>query len=295
MPFTNPIVAGTNLVIEAINSPDYVEGESGWIIRRDGSSEFSNTVVRGEFHAGPEDSRVDIDDTGIWLRNLTWETINPPGIRFATDVNTPQIIRDHYAAQNLEIASTILHSFYAFNAYWYDCVTFGSDLTGQSYRVSGYVLNTSVNEQYRIATGETAGKMLREIQSAQCTSSMTPASSTFADIVGCELSFTIPDGRTAYFEAFYAADMNQISGSNTTTVVRILNDGDADGYPQCVYNPGNTSTVTPSHREGGLAQSISGVWTAGEHTLKLQGARAEGTGTNRINTVHTNMRVNVYY
>lgn len=49
MGFNNPIVGGTALRIPAIQSPDFQSGVSGWIIRIDGSAEFNNLVVRGEF------------------------------------------------------------------------------------------------------------------------------------------------------------------------------------------------------------------------------------------------------
>lgn len=47
MSFRNPIVAGNNLVRNAIQSPNYLAGSMGWIIRRDGSAEFSNAIFRG--------------------------------------------------------------------------------------------------------------------------------------------------------------------------------------------------------------------------------------------------------
>lgn len=45
----NPIVGGTILRIPAIQSPGFVAGVSGWIIRIDGSAEFNNLVIRGTF------------------------------------------------------------------------------------------------------------------------------------------------------------------------------------------------------------------------------------------------------
>lgn len=49
MAFANPIVGGTALRIPAIQSPDFVAGVSGWIIRIDGSAEFNNLTIRGQF------------------------------------------------------------------------------------------------------------------------------------------------------------------------------------------------------------------------------------------------------
>jgi hypothetical protein len=45
--FDNPIVAGLKLLIDAIQSPNYVPGVSGWTINKDGTVEFSNGVFRG--------------------------------------------------------------------------------------------------------------------------------------------------------------------------------------------------------------------------------------------------------
>jgi len=46
------IVGGTVLVIERIQSQNYVAGVSGWAIMADGSAEFSNVVVRGSLVGG---------------------------------------------------------------------------------------------------------------------------------------------------------------------------------------------------------------------------------------------------
>lgn len=51
VPFTNPIIAGTTLVREAIRSPNYVPGASGWTINKDGSVEFGSATVRGTVDA----------------------------------------------------------------------------------------------------------------------------------------------------------------------------------------------------------------------------------------------------
>jgi len=47
MGYGNPVVGGTNLVREAINSPNFVAGSTGWSINKDGSAEFNNIVIRG--------------------------------------------------------------------------------------------------------------------------------------------------------------------------------------------------------------------------------------------------------
>lgn len=47
MGFQNLIVAGTVLVRYAIRSKNFVDGVSGWEIRRDGTAQFNNVQVRG--------------------------------------------------------------------------------------------------------------------------------------------------------------------------------------------------------------------------------------------------------
>jgi hypothetical protein len=43
----DPVVGGTVLRRAAIQSPDYVEGVSGWTINADGSAEFNDVTIRG--------------------------------------------------------------------------------------------------------------------------------------------------------------------------------------------------------------------------------------------------------
>lgn len=65
MPFGDPIVAGNTLVRDAIQSPNYVAGVSGWTINRDGSAEFSNVVVRGTFVAGTAPDTLTVNAGGL--------------------------------------------------------------------------------------------------------------------------------------------------------------------------------------------------------------------------------------
>lgn len=47
MSFQDPIVGGTVLLTDAIQSPNYSAGSAGWIINQDGSAEFNNVASRG--------------------------------------------------------------------------------------------------------------------------------------------------------------------------------------------------------------------------------------------------------
>ena len=54
MPFNNPIVGALGTLIRnAIRSLNYVAGVSGWTINQDGTSEFSQVTIRGDFESGP--------------------------------------------------------------------------------------------------------------------------------------------------------------------------------------------------------------------------------------------------
>lgn len=74
MPFSNPIIAGDEgaLIRNSIQSPDYVQGVSGWSINRDGSAEFNDVTVRGTvylqdlFAGNPAGAHVEINGaTGL--------------------------------------------------------------------------------------------------------------------------------------------------------------------------------------------------------------------------------------
>ncbi len=56
--FANPVVAGTALVIPAINSPNFVAGSTGWTINQDGTAEFNAAVIRGELDLGVAPNRI---------------------------------------------------------------------------------------------------------------------------------------------------------------------------------------------------------------------------------------------
>lgn len=62
--WADPIAAGDgSLVYPQIKSPDFQTGVSGWILRRDGSVEFSSAVIRGSLSAGG--GTVVVNDLGI--------------------------------------------------------------------------------------------------------------------------------------------------------------------------------------------------------------------------------------
>jgi hypothetical protein len=59
MPFAQDVVSTLGaLVRQAIKSPNYVAGVSGWSINKDGTAEFGNATIRGGVIAGPSSSQV---------------------------------------------------------------------------------------------------------------------------------------------------------------------------------------------------------------------------------------------
>lgn len=76
--FDHPLTAGTVLVISAIQSPDYVAGTSGWIIRQDGSVEFNSGDFRGTITAAQIIGSVfgtSNTDPSIWINEDNANTI----------------------------------------------------------------------------------------------------------------------------------------------------------------------------------------------------------------------------
>ena len=59
----NPVVGGTVLRRQAVQSPNYVPGVAGWTIKQDGSAEFNNLTLRGVFNG----TDYVINSTGIFL------------------------------------------------------------------------------------------------------------------------------------------------------------------------------------------------------------------------------------
>lgn len=90
MAFRNSILAATVLLREAIQSPNFATGVSGWIIRQDGTAEFADLVIRSSDGSGntviiangkitiknPANTTVvEIDSTGYRLYNSSAEIV----------------------------------------------------------------------------------------------------------------------------------------------------------------------------------------------------------------------------
>lgn len=70
VPYRNSIVAGTALVRDAINSPGYIPGVSGWTINKDGTAEFNDLSLRGSLVVtGSASSSNYVAGTSGWTLN----------------------------------------------------------------------------------------------------------------------------------------------------------------------------------------------------------------------------------
>lgn len=143
MPFTNPIIAGTTLIREAIQSPDYVAGVSGWSINRDGSVEFNNAVVRGTLTT----PGVSVTDTGLAIPATAAPAY--PGFVFTTDI--PALLQAKYSSAPEQFVAVALYYSDAGNVYWYEGIS-------TTFRIKGWVHAGVAYESFREAySGPTFG------------------------------------------------------------------------------------------------------------------------------------------
>jgi hypothetical protein len=86
----SPAIAGTVLRVPAVQSPNYVAGSVGWIIRADGSAEFNGVTMRGDLYiVGPGGSEIQgLIDVGLATLVLVpdpgFGTYNPAIVRADT-------------------------------------------------------------------------------------------------------------------------------------------------------------------------------------------------------------------
>lgn len=88
MPFNNPVVGGTTLIREAIQSPDFVHLVSGWSINQDGTAEFAIITARGKIIA----ATIETAESGP--RIVINPADNPTSLRFypsGSDTNFSEI------------------------------------------------------------------------------------------------------------------------------------------------------------------------------------------------------------
>ncbi len=80
--YNEPIAAGDgSLIFPALKSPNYESGETGWYIGRDGTAEFANVTIRGQFYIpGPNNTYIQGYVTSVQIPS--GHTVNLPVIDF---------------------------------------------------------------------------------------------------------------------------------------------------------------------------------------------------------------------
>lgn len=106
MGFSDPIVAGTELIRDSIHSSDYVTGVSGWSVNADGSAEFQDVVVT----AGG--GSVVVDDDGITVSDADGSQIRiydeDPGNGAIVSVKPADIPAHTIAAGGIETTTNAM-------------------------------------------------------------------------------------------------------------------------------------------------------------------------------------------
>ena len=107
MPFSNPIVAGEELIRTSIKSPGFTTGVTGWRIAADGSAEFNNLISRG-YVGGPQgnfdavSANVSLRYRGVELQTILDAATNRiSALEAALTTNPPvQVIARGYLPNN---------------------------------------------------------------------------------------------------------------------------------------------------------------------------------------------------
>lgn len=107
MPFSNPIVAGEELIRTSIKSPGFTTGVTGWRIAADGSAEFNNLISRG-YVGGPQgnfdavSANVSLRYQGVELQTILDAATNRiSALEAALTTNPPvQVIARGYLPNN---------------------------------------------------------------------------------------------------------------------------------------------------------------------------------------------------
>lgn len=142
MTFANSVVGGTTLVRPAIQSPNFVAGSTGWIIRADGSAEFNNVTVRGDLIVGPT-------GTQTWV---------------VSGANIPAALTTFYASLTIG-AAFLQFSSQSPDRYTYQ-LSITTSIVGSTFWVTGQVNNGTVTEFMRWSLNASGVPNIRYFSSA---------------------------------------------------------------------------------------------------------------------------------
>lgn len=104
MPFGNPVVSGDgSLIYPSIHSPDYIAGVSGWTINRDGTAEFADITMRGEWSVEQANKYI---RGGFPQSPISGAAV--PGIYFNPNTLDPGITEPGYVLSDFVSGSSLL-------------------------------------------------------------------------------------------------------------------------------------------------------------------------------------------
>lgn len=274
MPFSNEIAAALFIIREALRSPNYVPGVSGWSINRDGSAEFSGALIRGDFQAGDDSGvKVIIDDQGMRIFNLgvlLFEiALNGPFVQalWYTLLGDPLITIN---GAGLIETPGITSSFTVDNVSSVPSISIGPS---PAFPADNPVklFNTSL----AIPGGKVA--------SAYSTAATVAVGAVVTKDAGCgDLAFTTYDTRT--YQVRYSARC-QASVAGTTMDIQLRDGGAAS--PTAASPLIGAKSIHLAGAAGAGATELSCVWdfdfngtgfTAGDHTLAVFYVRTAGGG-----------------
>lgn len=105
MSFSNPILAGEELIRNAIRSENFVTGVSGWRIARNGDAEFNDIIARGKVVSVGSLYTVTIDNGEISINlnsnPVTGVNINPSQFQFSDSSSSTVQFLDYYADKGI--------------------------------------------------------------------------------------------------------------------------------------------------------------------------------------------------
>lgn len=307
MPFSDPIVGGTTLIREAIRSPNFVTGVSGWSINRDGTAEFNNVAVRGDLLVGVSPSpRIYVGSSipaplAAASTDFTWtaaiiEYWNAASFRFdaiGTYNPGPFPVR----ATGTYDSTTGKVVFHEFNqgpgSGQVNAILYGSDTYNVGSALSWTWRNgiTAMSSTSGIQNDGTitrpTGNQAYWLTGNGFAAASAPLALTGVGTVvpGCSLSMT-SHFANAMYEVDVACDITAGSAAFLAVGQARFNGGTL--AQQAVFG-GNTT----SDRGTVVANYQGFIGVAGTYTFDLIAARAAGAG-GTVNATHTTIRVRIY-
>lgn len=279
--FRNPIVAGINLIREAIRSPNYVQGVSGWTINKDGTAEFQDLTARGEIVGEGiatdvfPNRRILISSDPTWVGPDARTTVfflrdGDPDTDAVPDGVASSIISQAPAdpdLRELTINSGSLHSAYTnYQGHETDptqaTVEIGASgdinlIAARDVAADVFVQLGLLGAVNRVATGGSF-----QLVQANASAPLTLATG-FNDVVGASVTFTTVNPNALILILGNGAFTITTGTATGIAIIQALVDGAILGsnglFPAAAVGRGTTTTI-----------EVDTIAAPGSHTVKLQ-------------------------